>query len=407
MSDTLKPETPEQLRDAVAWAVAEEQPLAVVGRGSKHGLGRPMQTAHDLDLSGLSGILSYEPEELVLTARAGTPLAEIQAALAERRQCLAFEPPDWAPLWDGAAGEGSLGGLLACNLAGPRRIKAGAARDHFLGFSAVTGRGELFKAGGKVVKNVTGYDLPKLIAGSYGTLAVMSEVTVKVLPAPEKTRTVLILGLDDARAAAALSEALGSPHEVSAAAHLPARVAALSEVGYVRNAGGPVTAVRLEGPPSSVAWRCEHLRGQLGSFGPTEELHSMNSARLWREVADMAVFADRPAAAVWRVSVAPTAGPAVAAAACRADDLYYFDWGGGLLLIAMADLTADRAERLRAAVAASGGGHATLLRASPEQRGSLPPFEPPGAAKERLTRRIKDAFDPRGVLNPGRLYAFC
>src|SRR5690606_9424529 len=125
-------------------------------------------------------------------------------------------------LWDGAAGEGSLGGLLACNLAGPRRIKAGAARDHFLGFSAVTGRGELFKAGGKVVKNVTGYDLPKLIAGSYGTLAVMSEVTVKVLPAPEKTRTVLILGLDDTRAAAALSEALGSPHEVSAAAHLPA-----------------------------------------------------------------------------------------------------------------------------------------------------------------------------------------
>src|SRR5947199_5779254 len=190
----------DELRDAVGEALAAEEPVEVVGGGSKRGLGRPLQTAHTLDLSRRAGIRDYAPSELVLTAGAATPLAEIERVLAENGQMLAFEPPGWCGLLGVEEAPPTLGGVLACNLSGPRRFKAGAARDHFLGFRAVSGRAEIFKAGGKVVKNVTGYDLPKLMAGSYGTLAALEEVTVKVLPRPEAVATVLFAGVAPAAA---------------------------------------------------------------------------------------------------------------------------------------------------------------------------------------------------------------
>ncbi len=274
MTEVLKPGDAAQARDAVAWAVAEEAPLEVVGGGSKRALGRPVQAGHRLDVSGLAGIDLYEPDELVMTARAATPLAEVEAALAADRQALAFEPPDYGPLLGAAAGAATIGGVFACNLSGPRRLKAGAARDHLLGVALVTGRGEAVKAGGRVVKNVTGYDLCKLMAGSYGTLAVMTALTFKVLPAPEKLRTVLVFGLDDAEAARAMTAALNSPHEVSAAAHLPRAVAARSAVDYVAGAGAAVTAVRIEGPAPSVEHRCRALKELLGAFGAVSNCDS-------------------------------------------------------------------------------------------------------------------------------------
>ena len=200
MTDALKARDAKDVEDAVRWALSEGKTLEVVGRGTKRALGRPSQSDLTLDLSGLSGVTLYEPEELVLSAKAGTPLAEIEALVESKGQQLAFEPMDYGPMLGGPADAGSLGGALAANLSGPRRIKAGAARDHFLGFSAVSGRAETFKSGGRVVKNVTGYDLCKLLAGSFGTLAAMTEVTIKVLPRPETEATVLVLGLDDARA---------------------------------------------------------------------------------------------------------------------------------------------------------------------------------------------------------------
>src|SRR5438309_7075672 len=218
----------DELRDAIGEALAVEEPLEVVAGGSKRGFGRPLQLPRLLDLSRLAGIRAYQPSELVLTAGAATPIEEIDAALAEAGQMLAFEPPDLGALFGlpaAVAGRRTLGGALACNLSGPRRIKAGAARDHFLGFRGVSGRGEVFKAGGKVVKNVTGYDLPKLMAGSYGTLAALEEVTIKVLPRPETACTVMLCGLDPAPAVQRLSRALASPHEVSGAAYLPAPLA--------------------------------------------------------------------------------------------------------------------------------------------------------------------------------------
>src|SRR5258707_9151777 len=242
------PTSIDELRDAIGAALAAEEPVELIAGGTKRGLGRPLQTPHTVDLTRLSGIRDYAPSELVLTAGAATPLTAIDRALAATGQMLAFEPPDWRGLLGQAHGSQTLGGILACNLSGPRRIKGGAARDHSLGFHAVSGRAEAFKAGGKVVKNVTGYDLPKLMAGSYGTLAALAEITVKVLPRPETAATVLVCGVAPDDAAPVMSAALGSPHEVSGAAYLPPgalRLAPLPANGVV--------ALRVEGPAPSVA----------------------------------------------------------------------------------------------------------------------------------------------------------
>ena len=408
MTETIRPADEAELGAAIGEALATKSPLEIVGNGTKRALGRPVQAARTLDLSRLDGITLYEPEELVLRAGAGTRLGDIAAALRAARQMLAFEPPDLAPLLGAGAREPSIGGVIACNLSGPRRIKAGAARDHFLGVRAVSGRAEAFKSGGRVVKNVTGYDLCKLLAGSYGTLAAMTEVTLKVLPAPEKTRSVLVFGLDDARAVIALGEAMASPHDVSAAAHLPRAAAALSQVGYVAKAGAAVTAVRVEGMESSVEARCAALRAILGGFGPVEELHSMNSEKLWCEIGAVAPLHPETALGqgrlIWRLSLPPSAGAATVAAIARSVNAHaIYDWAGGLVWLAVAGAPDGAAAAIRSAVRAS-GGHATLIRAAEPVRAALAVFDPEPPPLAALTRRIKEAFDPAGILNPGRMH---
>lgn len=403
MAKALAPADGRQLVEAIEWAVAGGHPLEVLAGGTKRALGRPVQSEATLDVSALSGIESYEPAELVLTAKPGTPLAEIEAAVAAAGQMLAFEPANLGELL-GAGGGATLGGAIAGNLSGPRRIKAGAARDHFLGLQAVSGRGEAFKAGGKVVKNVTGYDLCKLLAGSWGTLAVLTEVTVKVLPAPERTRTVLVFGLDDVRATEAMGAAMASPHEVSGAAHLPQPCAARSAVSYVAGSGQAVTAVRVEGFGISVEARCRSLREHLAAYGPVEELHSKNSATFWREVREVAPFVgdDRP---VWRLSVPPATGARVVGditGAVKADA--YFDWAGGLIWLAVPQREVAAEGAVRWAVGQH-GGHATLIRAAHDLRAALPVFQPQAPAVAALSARMKQSFDPARVLNPGRMYA--
>ena len=393
-----------ELREIVAEAVARERPLEIVGGGTKRGLGRPVDGAVEVSTASLAAATVYEPEELVLTASPAAKLAEVEAMLAQSRQQLAFEPPDLGPLLGAAADAGSLGGALVCNLAGPRRLTAGAARDHILGFKAVNGHGEVFKSGGRVVKNVTGYDLSKLITGSYGTLAVLTEVSVKVLPRPEKTRTVLVRGLDDEAAIRALAGALNAIHEPTAAAHLPAAVAARSSVDYVARAGGSVTAIRLEGFAPSVEARCAALKSELGPLGTVEELHSMNTARLWKELRDAAPLVGRPELIVWRVSVPPAQAPAVVAASGPVA-LYWYDWAGGLVWLGVTPGEPDGgAARIRAAVAPV-GGHATLIRADAALRRAIPVFQPQPPALAALGARVKHSFDPRRILNRGRMYA--
>jgi glycolate oxidase FAD binding subunit len=309
MADTLQPRDAKDVEAAVQWVLAEGKAVEIVGHGSKRAIGRPAQTDLTLDLSALSGITLYEPEELVLSAKAATPLAEIEALVAAKGQQLAFEPLDYATLLGGVAGRGTIGGALAANLSGPRRIKAGAARDHFLGFSAVSGRGETFKSGGRVVKNVTGYDLCKLIAGSWGTLAAMTEVTIKVLPAAETEETLLIRGLEPARAVEAMTTAMGSACDVSGAAHLPLEVA--TSISAVTGAAGGITALRLEGFSPSVVHRRGVLQGLMRAFGELATIDAPASRAFWKAVRDVTPFAagregvERP---LWRISTAPDRG---------------------------------------------------------------------------------------------------
>lgn len=407
MSDTFRPDSAGQVRELVAWASAEEAPLEVLGQGSKRGLGRPPQARAGVSLAAFHGITLYEPEELVLGARAGTPLADIRGELARNGQDFAFEPPDLGPLLDGGAGRATIGGTIACNLSGPRRVKAGAARDHFLGFHAVSGRGEAFKSGGRVVKNVTGYDLCKLMCGAYGTLAVMTDLTLKVLPMAEETRTVLVTGLDPAAAVKALTAALQSAYEVSGAAHLSAEVARTSGVSTVKKAGAAVTAVRIEGPPVSVKHRARKLAEEvLAGFGQARELRDRASRAFWAEVRDVAPFVGLDGHAVWRLSVPPAEGARVMQRLMRAvaDARCYLDWGGGLIWLAVPAGEDAQHHAVRRALG-SAGGHAILVKADPEVRAAVPVFQPQAEGAAALTRSLKDAFDPRRILNPGRMYA--
>lgn len=380
MTDVLKPATEAELSGMIAAASA---PLDVLGSGTKRGLGRPVQAAATLDMSGFSGIISYEPEELILDVGAATPLAEIEAMLAERGQQLAFEPPDLSALL-GSDGKGTVGGLVATNLSGPRRLKAGAVRDHILGVRGVTGAGEAFKAGARVVKNVTGYDLPKLLTGSHGTLAALTSVILKVLPAPETEETVVLTGLDDTEAVAAMSIAMQSPCEVSAASAIP----------------GEAVYLRLEGVAPSVAYR----RDQLGKVlrRPIEVMAAKSSTARWKAIRDGAPFADSPRHPLWRLSVTPTEAPGIVRRLKEQLDIrYLFDWAGGLLWIEVPPSPDAAAAMVRGSFAT---GHATLIRAPEATRAAVDVFQPQAAGLAALTARVKDSFDPRHILNPGRMY---
>jgi glycolate oxidase FAD binding subunit len=358
-------------------------------------------------------VLLYEPEELVLSARAGTPLAEIEAMAAAKGQELAFEPLDFNALLDGPPGGPTIGGILAANVSGPRRFKAGAARDHLLGFTAVSGRGEVFKSGGRVVKNVTGYDLGKLMAGSWGTLAVLLDVTIKILPRPEMEVTVLLFGLDDGAAVRAMTAALASACDVSGAAHLPAAVAARAPPVAATASSAAVTALRLEGVAPGVAHRRAMLERAVAAFGQGGVIEGTASRELWRAIRDVEPFAaahtgsDRP---LWRVSTAPANSAALAhAVSGPGGGEVLYDWGGALLWVLPAPLPDGGAALIRSALAAAGGsaagGHATLIRAPAALRAVVDVFEPQEPVLAALTRRVKESFDPKGVLNPGRMWA--
>ncbi len=400
MTDILKPRDAKEVEDAVKWALGNDKTLELLGHGSKRALGRPCQTDITLDLSGLSGVTLYEPAELVLSAKAGTPLADIEALLDKNNQQLDFEPMDFGPLLGNTAGQDTLGGAIATNLSGPRRLKAGAARDHFLGVTAVTGRGETIKSGGRVVKNVTGYDMCKVLAGSWGTLAAMTDITIKVLPKPETEATVVVEGLDDERACAAMSAAMGSSCDVSAAAHLPDHVASYFD-GLPRPEAA--TVLRLEGVAPSVAHRKETLAALMKPFGPVALLDDANSKALWRSVRQVKPFAVSQERPLWRISTAPGKGFEVAAAITPAAQMFY-DWGGGLIWVAMPFADEPDAGSIRRAVGDL-GGHATLIRAPAALRASVAVFEPQSAGLAALSKRVKDGFDPKGLLNPGRMWA--
>ncbi len=376
MGFVLKPRDENELAAAVAGA---KSPLRVQGGGTRP-IGAPV-SGDPLSVTAISGIELYEPGALTIVAKAGTPLAEIEAALAAENQRLPFEPMDHRKLL-GTSGEPTIGGVVAGNVSGPRRIQAGACRDSLIGVRFVDGHGTVIKNGGRVMKNVTGYDLVKLMAGSFGTLGVLSEVSFKVLPATATTAVVLINGLDVEQAIAAMSRALCSPYEVTGVAH------AVSGVE-----GHPVTMIRIEGFEESTTYRAAKLQTLLAEFGDSDvETDPDRTRNGWAWVRDAAKFAGTDGD-IWRISVKPSDGAAVASALSGADLL--FDWGGGLIWAEVAAGTDIRP------MLAEVAGHATLVRASDETRTAIAPFHPEPAPLARMTHGLRKKFDPRGILNPG------
>ena len=389
-----RPRSESEVTEIVMDARAAKTPLAIEGGNTRAGLGRPMQAPVTLSTSALSGITIYEPAEMVISARAGTPVSEIERAIGEKGQMLPFEPMDHRALY-GSAGDPTIGAVAACNISGPRRIAAGAARDHLIGLRIVNGRAEAVKSGGRVMKNVTGLDLVKLVCGSHGTLGVITEVTFKLLPKPRGSGTLVVEGLDDERAVACMSAALGSPFEISGAAHLPPGLWGESAR----------TVLRLEHFPDSVHYRLNALEKLLAAFGPMARLDHEPSLNFWRDLRDVGPLVRPSDSAIWRISVAPTRAPRLMRTICETlQGAYFYDWGGGLLWFSTPAQGDCGAGAIRKALAAT-GGHATLARAPDAMRAALDVFEPLSPALMKLTRGVKTSFDPQGLFNPGRMYA--
>jgi len=378
------------VQDAVASAAAARETLWVQGNATKADMLRPVDAARVLSTAGLSGITLYSPSELIISARAGTPIGEVEAALAEKGQQLTAEPPDLSRIFGATGRPQTIGGITATNLSGPRRVAWGAMRDHVMGIRAVSGRGEIIHSGGRVLKNVTGLDLCKLFTGSHGTLGVMTEVTLKVLPAAATSATLVLPGLDAVAGVAALSAALGSPYGVSGAAWLP------SGAGF----DGPVALARIEDFAASVAYRTEKLRGELG-IPRAEIVDEAASRAIWAAVRDVAPL--RIGEAVWRVSVKPSAGPGVLDSVADAGISGFLDWGGGLVWLS-GPASSDAHRRVEAA-ARTAGGTWMLLRAPEALRVAVDVVPPEVPALAAIARRMKASLDPLGVLNPGRIYA--
>jgi glycolate oxidase FAD binding subunit len=405
--DTLKVRDAKDVEQVVRAAVASEQPLEIIGHGSKRLIGQPMATNALLELSALNAVTAYEPNELIITVQAGAPLADVQSLIDSKNQQFAFEPMNTAPLL-GTPDIGTIGGMIGAGLAGPRRIRAGGARDHLLGAHAVSGFGDSFKTGGRVVKNVTGYDLCKLLAGSWGTLAVMTEVTLKVMPKPESERTLMLRALDDLTANRAMTAALGSPFDVSGAAHVPnsafrAAAGALADLGSPQQA---VTLLRLEGITASVVHRAASLGKLLEPFGTAAILEDAASIAIWSSIRDVKPFAANGALGVWpvwRIVCPPASGGALGQSLARdtGGDVIY-DWGGGLIWAALPPRPDAQAALVRQRVDAA-GGHAALIRAAELVRRDIDVFHPQAAGLAALSERVRNSFDPKNILNRGRM----
>jgi glycolate oxidase FAD binding subunit len=385
----FQPKNANALIETISEAYAVGTRLELVGGGTKCTLGDPVAADAVLDLSGLTGIDFYEPEELVIKVRTGTSLAEIREVLAAKKQHLAFEPPDYAAFFGNPLTTGTIGGIVACNLAGPRRIHAGAPRDAILGVEGVNGRGEFFKGGGRTVKNVTGYDIPKLMTGSFGVLAALSSVTLKVLPAPPHEVTLLLSGLDDAKATELLADLLGTPVDLSAAAHL----------GGTRESAA-LTALRLEGFREPVAERETELESRLRGLSDVRTIADEESRDFWRGLRDLTSFAGYPDDCVWRLMLPGTQAARVVNAV-GGEAIY--DWGGSMVFIRMETGKAEEYAWALRAMVAEAGGNACLFRAPAALRRQVGTFQPRAKALSELGERVRQMFDPKGIFNPGKL----
>jgi glycolate oxidase FAD binding subunit len=402
--DIFKPAADWELQSMLGQLREQKIPVEILGAGTKRSFGRPVAANVAITTAGLRGITLYESTELVMSARAGTPVSQIEVELASRGQMLGFEPVDLGPTLGGHAGLQTIGAIFASNISGSRRIAVGSARDHLIGVKGISGRGEIFKAGGRVMKNVTGYDVARGLAGSWGTLAVLTEVTFKVVPIPDDVATLVFPGLTDDLAIELMCAAMGSPYEVTGTVHLSAGMVGRLKHEQLAAQRKPLTALRIENFTKSVAYRKGRLIEILREWGKPIELDLEDSLRLWGEIRRLSVlpYDDNY---VWRISTSPrTAADLVLMVKRHMPAEVLYDWSGGLIWLETPASADAGAADIRRAVATF-GGHATLVRADTAVRHTVDVFQPLNPGMERITRGLKEAFDPGNLLNPGRMYA--
>lgn len=398
----LRPTSLGELQQTVAEAYQKHLRIEIIGQGSKRGLGHAVEADIRLETSALAGIEFYEPEELTLRVKAGTPLKQVIELIAACGQQLAFEPAFWGGVYGQDNESATVGGLVACNACGPRRVIAGSVRDALMGIEVVSGYGEIFHSGGRVMKNVTGFDLVKLMCGAHGTLGVLHSLTLQTVPVADSIQSVVFSGLSAERAGLLMRRALGSDLMVTAAAYLP--------TGFSRqldlSAQQSTTLLRIEGPASAIQPRLQRLRklvDQQDLPGEFESLAEDQAAGRWQAIRDLTFF-HHDQRSLFKISLPSDRGPELLSNLTQDGQADAFlDWGGSLLWLAVDELDAAKAEKIRHQVAQA-GGHATLFRCSPELSQQIAFTHPQPAALTALSQRVRSNFDPRAILNPGRIW---
>jgi len=408
-SDLLFPKNEKELAEIIKKFYKSNYPIEVLGSGSKRQIGKQLQCTKTISLSKLDGIIEYLPEELYIKIKAGTNIEKIESELKKNKQELAFEPIDFGYLFLGKSNYGTAGGQVACNISGPRRFKSGSIRDHILGFRAVNGRGEIIKSGGTVVKNVTGYDLSKLICGSYGTLVALTEITFKVLPLAEESKTLVIHDLTIDSSPHYLEKAISSSNEVSGASFLPIdpickncemnieNTFKLNDLEYK----GSLTAIRVEGSKQSINERVENLKKELNILNfKVSILETFQSEILWRKIKNLEFFS-KTKNNIFRISIPPSE---CAKLIYELPNMfkYFLDWGGALIWMEACKLSEKKFESIRTKVVKH-NGYISMIKNSNQ----LPFVEDVftiNSARFNISQNIKKSFDPKGILNPGKMY---
>ena len=386
-----------------------EIPVEIIGSGSKRKIGRPLQCAKTLNLSKLNGIVEYLPEELYITVKAGTPIELIEKELKKNNQQLAFETIDFGILFNGKSNYGTAAGLVSCNISGPRRFKVGSVRDHVLGFRGVNGKGEIIKSGGTVVKNVTGYDLSKLVCGSYGTLVVLTEITFKVLPMPKEGKTLVVHNLKLETATELLNKSLNSSNDISGAVFFPTepncnncvmnveKTFKLNDLKY----GGSLTALRLEGSKKSVNERMNNLKEELNIAKlQISLLEDYQSEIFWNKVKSLEFFSSTKNN-VLRIVIPPSQIIQLVYQLSNKFK-YYLDWGGALMWMEACDLSEEMFDSIRKKVVRL-GGYVTMIKPS-KNLAIVEEVFTINRDRFNISQNIKKSFDPKRILNPGKMY---
>ena len=408
-SDFLYPEKEKDVEEIIKKFYKSNTPIEVIGTGSKRKIGKPIQCAKTISLSRLEGIVKYLPEELYITVKAGTKITEIENQLKKNNQQLAFEPIDFGYLFLGKSNSGTAAGQVACNIAGPRRFKVGSARDHILGFRGVNGRGEIIKSGGTVVKNVTGYDLSKLISNSYGTLVVLTEITLKVLPKPEASKTLVIHNLDINLANEYLAKAISSENDISGASFLPIEpscnqcemnIEKTFKLNDLKHEGS-ITAIRIEGSKNSIKERTENLKKEIKVLDENiSELDTLQSEIFWKKITNLEFFSGTKNN-IFRIVIPPSESVQLLYQLPK-NFKYFLDWGGALIWVEACDINEQLFNSIRKKVIKH-KGYVTMIKNS-EYLPFVEDVFTIDISKFNISQSIKKSFDPKRILNPGKMY---